>query len=172
MKLKKEFTLLEIRTRTHSKFTDFCYYWLPPLALTLGIIAFAGDLGSVQNFRLSIYLLKLLLPHYPAAEIYRLSMILRKVGHFLAYGILCWSYLRAFYHHWHRSMWSSLGLALLICLLVAMADEGRQAFYTSRNGSPVDILLDLSGAVTAGFFWLGLQFLRRCFHLRLHNHGP
>lgn len=146
---------------TLSAFTNFCYFWLPPLALTLGIIAFAGDLGSVQHFRLSIYLLKLLLPHYPAAEIYRLSLMLRKVGHFLAYAALCLSYLRAIQHQWSLAGGASLGLALAVCTVVALADEGRQFFYISRTSSFLDVLLDLSGAITAGLLWLGAQHLRR-----------
>lgn len=143
-----------------AKIRAFLNYWLPPLLLTCVIVAFASDLGSAQNFRLSIYLLKLLFPWLPAAEIYRWSLVIRKIGHFIVYGLLCLSYVRAFYRQLHLSRRLALLAALLICLVVASADEGRQFFYASRSGRVEDVLLDMSGAATAGLVWLSIAWLR------------
>lgn len=136
------------------KIFSFLYYWLPPLLLTMAIIAFAGDLGSVHNFQLTIYFIKFLFPELPQAEVYHFSVILRKIGHFVAYALLCLSYTRAFYRQVRLSRTVALLLALSVCLVVAVADEGRQFFYTSRSGRPQDVLLDMSGAATAGVLWL------------------
>jgi VanZ family protein len=127
----------------------FCYYWLPPLLLTTGIIILAGDLGSVAKFNLPVTILKFLLPSWSMKEIHILSLKLRKVGHFAAYAVLCLAYVRAWYWHLHMSRIKAMMLALAICLLVSAGDETRQAFHESRTGSPQDVALDMSGALTA-----------------------
>jgi VanZ family protein len=127
----------------------FCYYWLPPLLLTAGIIILAGDLGSVAKFNLPVTILKFLLPSWSMEEIHRLSLKLRKIGHFTAYAVLCTAYVRACYWHLHMSRMKAIISALTICLLVSAGDETRQSFYESRTGSPQDVALDMSGALTA-----------------------
>ncbi len=127
----------------------FLYYWLPPMLLTAGILALAGDLGSVSKFRWPIAILKYLLPSLSRQEIYQIYAVLRKIGHFLAYGLLFFSYVRAWWWHVRLSRWHAILLALAVCLLVAVADESRQAGHTSRTGSVRDVALDMSGALAA-----------------------
>ena len=45
--------------------------------------------------------------------------------------------------------WQRAGLTLLICLLYALSDEFHQSLVASRQGSPWDVLIDVSGALTA-----------------------
>jgi hypothetical protein len=129
----------------------FFYYWLPPLLLTAGIFLLAGDLGSVARLRIPIIILQYLLPSWSSKEIYLLYLEVRKAGHFLAYALLFSAYARAWYWHQGRSRLSAVLLALIICLFVSFADETRQSFHSSRNGSPRDVALDMSGALTAAF---------------------
>jgi VanZ family protein len=135
----------------------FCYYWLPPLLLTAGIIILAGDLGSVSHFKLPLKILSFLLPSYSPKEISALYLKLRKVGHFLAYALLFGAYARAWCWHLGKTRLKTIFLSLAICLFVSVADEARQTFYNSRTGSPRDVLLDMSGSLTAAlvlFPWL------------------
>jgi VanZ family protein len=122
-------------------------YWLPPFLLTIGILIMAGDFGSAERFRLPLRIMFQLLPSWPPREVYQLYLMLRKVGHFIAYAALCAAYLRAFRWHMHLSRAKAILAALAICLVISSADEGRQMFYTSRTGSPRDIALDMSGAL-------------------------
>jgi len=126
-------------------------YWLPPFLLTIGILLMAGDWGSTSNLRLPIRILAMLFPSYPLAEIYQIYGGLRKLMHFLVYAALFAVYARAWRWHVGLGRWTAVFLALLICLLISSADESRQALYLSRSGSPRDVLLDMTGAVTAAF---------------------
>lgn len=127
----------------------FCYYWLPPLFLTAGILLMAGDLGSASSLKLPMVILKYLLPSWSIKDIYQFYYELRKIGHFLAYAALFFTYVRAWRWHLQMPRLKAILLALAICLLVSSADEGRQLFHHSRTGSPRDIGLDMSGALTA-----------------------
>ncbi|HAY20656.1 MAG TPA: hypothetical protein DCY27_00490 [Desulfobacterales bacterium] len=128
---------------------NFCFFWLPPLLLTAGIFILAGDLGSTSKFRLPVIILQFLLPSLSMSEIVWISDILRKVAHFLVYGLLLIGYARAW--HWHIRMkpLPAIVLALMICLAVSAADEARQALHRSRSGCPQDVALDMSGALAA-----------------------
>lgn len=127
----------------------FCYYWLPPLLLTVGILVMAGEVGSVAKFVFVKPLLEFLLPSWSTKELYQLYVTLRKIGHFVAYAILFAAYVRAWRWHMGLSRMRAIISALAICLLVSVGDETRQAFFTSRTGSPRDVALDMSGALTA-----------------------
>lgn len=133
-------------------------YWLPPVLLSIGILIMAGDLGSAYKFRLPVIILKFLLPAYSTKEIYQLYLELRKVMHFLAYAALFLVYVRAWRWHTGLSRWQAILVSLLLCLIISGADEGRQSLLTSRVGSLQDVLLDMSGALTAAIAYF--PFLR------------
>jgi VanZ family protein len=72
---------------------------------------------------------------------------IRKSGHFIGYGLVGLSWLRA----WRRTRpdWSfgTAGvLALLGTAVTAAADEFHQSFLPNRTSSPWDVLLDCTGA--------------------------
>lgn len=83
------------------------------------------------------------------------NLAIRKTGHFLGYGSLS----VAFFHGWistfkrdgdGRPFWRKSALLAVCCtLLVASADEYHQTFLPGRTGSPVDVGLDLCGAIIA-----------------------
>jgi len=127
----------------------FLSYWLPPLLLTGGIFFMAGDYGSTSRFHWPTYVLRFLLPSLSPREILQLVGLLRKILHFLVYASLFSVYARAFRWQLHLGRWPLVILTLSVCLLISGADEGRQAFYPSRSGRVTDVLLDMSGALTA-----------------------
>jgi len=131
------------------KIFSFCYYWLPPLVITAGVIIMAGDMGSVTHFRWPVVMLQYLLPTYSKKEIMSLYMTLRQVGHFMVYGALFIAYVRAWRWHIQLSRLKSIFLALGICFLISAGDEGVQALHNSRSGRFEDVLLDMSGALAA-----------------------
>jgi VanZ family protein len=74
--------------------------------------------------------------------------LIRKSGHFLGYGIVGLTWLRA----WRRSLPATqtlahASLALLSTALVATGDEWHQSFLPNRTASPWDVLLDCCGAI-------------------------
>ena len=91
---------------------------------------------------------------------------LRKSGHFIGYGLVAFTFLRAWLHTldlpgfppallvgWLRGpgpllAWrlKSTLLAIVSTALVASCDEYHQSYIPSRTGSPYDVLLDTAGA--------------------------
>jgi VanZ family protein len=93
---------------------------------------------------------------------------LRKTGHFVGYGTVGFTFLRAWLHTRARGGISTLlpwriectVLAILSTAVVASCDEFHQSFIPGRTGTPVDVLLDTSGACTLCLivwvmFWRG-----------------
>jgi VanZ family protein len=87
------------------------------------------------------------------AEIHHL---IRKFGHLIGYGVVS----VCFFHGWRTSlrvtegqlqrMWRKAALlALASTLIVASADEFHQSFLPGRTSSPVDVGIDMCGALLA-----------------------
>jgi VanZ family protein len=74
--------------------------------------------------------------------------ILRKCGHFFAYGFIGLAWLRAWWMSLPESHFmTDAGLALLGTALIASCDEFHQSFLPNRTASVYDVLLDCSGAL-------------------------
>ena len=74
------------------------------------------------------------------------DLVLRKLAHAFVFGslaVLWWWALRPLSRH-------PLPVAAAICLLYAIGDEYHQSFVEGRNGSAVDVCIDLAGIVVAG----------------------
>ena len=79
---------------------------------------------------------------------------LRKTGHFIGYGLVAFTFLRAWLYTLTQRGPSTLIawrlessiLAILSTAIVASCDEYHQTFIPSRTGSPYDVLLDTAGA--------------------------
>jgi len=88
---------------------------------------------------------------------------LRKSGHFVGYGLVALTFLRAWLHTLRQRGPSTLIawrlessiLAILSTAIVASCDEFHQTFIPSRTGNPTDVLLDSCGAtVLCLLVWL------------------
>jgi VanZ family protein len=89
---------------------------------------------------------------------------LRKTGHFVGYGTVGFTFLRAWLHTRARRGIATLlawrlectVLAILSTAVIAGLDEFHQSFLPGRTGVPTDVLLDTSGACTLCLvIWLG-----------------
>jgi len=79
-----------------------------------------------------------------------LHHLIRKTGHFLAYGTLGLLCFRSLYHtqRYRFSTLSLHSLAMAATFLVASADEIHQCYLPNRTGTFTDVLLDCAGAAT------------------------
>ena len=87
---------------------------------------------------------------------------LRKSGHFLGYGLLALAWLRAWWLTLPRSVFvTDALLALLGTAATASADELHQTFLPGRTGTPWDVLIDCSGAITLQLLvYIGMRIFR------------
>lgn len=97
--------------------------------------------------------------------------LIRKCGHLTGYGLtsLC------FFHGWrttlslpekafqsiedaYKAMWRKSSLLALLCtLIIASSDEIHQSFLPGRTATPVDVCIDMSGALIAQFLILQIM---------------
>ncbi len=84
-------------------------------------------------------------PDIAPATVAQVHLLVRKAAHVTEYAILTGLLFRAL--RWHLD---SLGrrafFALLPALIFAPVDEFHQSFVPSRTSSPIDVLIDYSGA--------------------------
>lgn len=83
------------------------------------------------------------------------DLLVKKGGHFLAYAVLALLLQRG---------WPDWRLAIGVTAVYAISDEIHQSVVPGRGPSPVDVLIDVAGGLTAlalihwgGYFPLGLQ---------------
>jgi|tagenome__1003787_1003787.scaffolds.fasta_scaffold20115509_2 VanZ family protein len=102
--------------------------WLPPLAMMLLIFALSSMSAGNEHH----------------GELYVVS---RKVAHFCEYALLLALWWRALTTKVsdHRA----LALALGIVLLYSISDELHQTLVTGRHGRPLDVGIDMTGALAA-----------------------
>jgi VanZ family protein len=91
-----------------------------------------------------------------AAHWMEVHHLIRKTGHFVGYGLVS----VAFFYGWrqtlarlavkHWSLWRRASVLAVLCtLVIAILDEQHQSFLPSRTSSPLDVCIDLSGAIIA-----------------------
>jgi VanZ family protein len=74
--------------------------------------------------------------------------MIRKSGHFLGYGALGLTWLRAWWKSLRASRFGgNILLGLAGTALVASCDEWHQTYLPNRTGTPWDVLLDCCGAL-------------------------
>jgi VanZ family protein len=128
--------------------------WSPPLLWGLAILALSGDLGASRNTLGLLQWLLSVIPDLSPDQIASLHGALRKLGHMLAYGVLCFLWYRAYKSQWPKRHWFCLVLAVVSSLLVALLDEGHQSLAGTRSGSLTDVGWDLAGAVLSSLIIL------------------
>jgi VanZ family protein len=79
----------------------------------------------------------------------RIHHYIRKSGHFIGYGTIGLAWLRAWWMTLqHSRFFQDAILALAGTAVIASLDEWHQTYLPNRTGTPWDVLLDCTGAIT------------------------
>jgi len=129
---------------------SFFKYWLPVL-IWLGLIfgSSTDALSAEQTSRFLVPFLRWLDPQISFATIAAIHFALRKLGHLTEYAIfaaLLWRALRRG-TRLQAKMSILFLLAWLAAAIFAVFDEFHQSFVPSRTPSPIDVMIDICGAM-------------------------
>jgi len=119
--------------------------WIP--VLMWGAIIFTlstSEFSAINTSKVIDPILRWLIPGIASASVDVCHMLVRKAAHFTEYGILFWLLIRG--PMAHRPY-----LALMLCVVYALTDEGHQVFVPGRTASLYDVALDSSGALFSHF---------------------
>jgi VanZ family protein len=124
--------------------------WLP-VAIGIGVIALESTTWFGANH--TSHPLRWLWEHlFGPVSVARWDLIhhsIRKCGHFIGYGLIGVAWLRAWWMTLPQSHFlEDTFLSLLGTALIASLDELHQSYLPNRTGSPWDVLIDCSGALT------------------------
>ena len=107
----------------------------------------SGDLGSGKNtFSPFKWVLSLFVTLGPDS-LNLAHFYFRKLMHVVCYGFLTILWFRALKASYPERFWTNMVMALVLCLAVALVDEGHQYVVNTRTSSWRDVGLDLSGGV-------------------------
>jgi VanZ family protein len=129
-------------------------YWINvwlPVVLGVAVIMLESTefMGADHTSRPLRWLWQAIFGHVSNARWEIIHHLIRKLGHFIGYGLIGLAWLRAWWMTLPRSRFvQDAFLALLGTVLMASADEFHQTFLPDRTGSPWDVLLDCCGAIT------------------------
>ena len=126
--------------------------WLPVVLWMGFIFVMSTDLGSFEHTsRIIEPVLRWLFPDIAPDTVGLVQFYIRKAGHLTEYAILALLLRRAFGSSLRPGApgYQVLGLALLVAAAYAATDEFHQSFVPGRTASPVDVLIDTTGAFTA-----------------------
>jgi VanZ family protein len=119
--------------------------WIPVLIWGAVIFTLSTSAFSAANTsRIIDPILRWLIPGISAASVDVCHMLVRKAAHFTEYGILFWLLARG-------PMANRPYLALMLCVVYALTDEGHQVFVPGRTASLYDVALDSTGALFSHF---------------------
>ena len=135
-----------------------------PAALSVAMIA-AESTATMSSDNTSHWLLPIWVHLFgPISAVHwaKVHFLIRKTGHFVGYGLVG----AAFFHGWKSSLSKDLNprllwrqasiLGVFSAFLVACADEYHQSFLPSRTSSPIDVGIDVCGAIAAQILILAM----------------
>ena len=124
--------------------------WLPPLVWTAVVLRFSSETWSAESTAGFVMpLLGWLMPWATPAQIAFFHGLGRKAAHFTEYAILSALWYRAFVRGRSGSRRTAELGAFAVAIACAIVDEVHQSVTASRIGSPLDVLLDATGAIAA-----------------------
>lgn len=129
------------------------WYWISawgPVALGVAVIAVESQefMGSDHTSSLFRPLYQAIFGHVSDARWEILHHHIRKCGHFTGYGLIGLAWLHAWWKTLpHSNFFRDATLALLGTAAIASCDELHQRFLPNRTGTPVDVMIDCSGAI-------------------------
>ena len=130
------------------KLRDFARYWLPVVVWGIVLAVNSTDLMSAQHTSRFIEpFLRWLNPDISVASILAVQLFVRKAAHVTEYAILAALLLRGLSHGNIRRAFSYVAVAWIIAVCCAGLDEFHQSLVASRTGSPIDVMIDATGAL-------------------------
>jgi VanZ family protein len=119
--------------------------WIPVILWGALIFTLSTSAFSAANTgRIIDPILRWLIPGISLPFVDVSHMLIRKTAHFTEYGILFWLLVRG-------PMKERPYLALMLCVVYALTDEGHQVFVPGRTASLYDVALDSTGALFSHF---------------------
>lgn len=129
-------------------------WWIPSWVWMGGIFIGSTDvLSSRRTSRILAPLLRWLFPEIRPETLDTVQWVVRKLGHCTEFGILAvlfWLALRG--SLWRRTIpWDrrSVWLGCYLSVSYAVSDEWHQSFVATRQGQPMDVVIDAFGATVA-----------------------
>lgn len=130
--------------------------WAVVGAYVLAIFLFSRH--DVSGAGYTAQLLARWFPHLKGAELRYYVLVVRKVGHVLAYGLLTFLVYQAA-RRTEKLRGRALLISVLSALAVAAADESYQRRLMHRSGVWKDVLIDFLGIAAVGMgLWLRARF--------------
>lgn len=130
--------------------TENFWLYFPLIFWISGIFYLSSNKGSVSNTsRFVGPAFDFLFPKANADSLRNYHLVFRKLCHFFGYGILAILATIVFYNSsvsFLAKYWQIFAFGIVF--LVASADEFKQSFYASRDGSLADVALDCVGGLT------------------------
>jgi VanZ family protein len=119
--------------------------WIPVILWGALIFTLSTSAFSAANTAKVIDpIMRWLIPGVGTAAVEVCHMLVRKAAHFTEYAILFWLLVRG-------PMKARPYLALMLCVVYALTDEGHQVFVPGRTASLYDVALDSTGALFSHF---------------------
>ena len=122
-------------------------YFLPPAAWMAVIFVFSTSLfSSEETGRIIEPIIKLVYPDASRELVEILHHLIRKAAHLTEYLLLSLLWFRALIKGAGWSPGRAVLSSFLISAAYAATDEIHQSFVPGRTSSPIDVLIDASGA--------------------------
>jgi VanZ family protein len=157
--------LPEIRRRVPqiAALSAFIRFWSPAVLWACLIFVLSTDSFSAEHTGTIFFtIFHRLLPSLTAEQFRPIHFLIRKAAHFTEYFVFCLLIFRGARGSRQGWRWTWGLAALSIAAGSSALDEVHQAFVVSRTASPLDSLLDSSGAFVASLaLWLYFRFRRR-----------
>jgi VanZ family protein len=134
------------------------WFWLRvwlPVVLAIAVIAMESteSFGADHTSHPLRVIFEYLFGPVSAARWEDIHHLIRKTGHFIGYGLVGLSWLRAWWMTLPESNFlQDALLALLGTAVVASVDEIHQTFLPNRTGLASDVVIDCTGAIVLQLF--------------------
>ena len=120
-------------------------------------------LSAAHTSRFLVPLLRWFDPQISLAELNAIQFGIRKLAHLTEYTILAallWRALRGG-TRWQVKMSILFFVAWIACAIFAAGDEFHQSFVPSRTSSPIDVMIDVTGALIGLAICLAFSMQRK-----------
>jgi VanZ family protein len=122
----------------------FIKYWVPVLLWMAVIFSASADASSgPRSSRIIGPVVRWLIPNISDKALDTVVYTVRKTAHLTEYAILALLLYRAFNRHGRSH---PMLLAFALAAIYAVTDELHQSFVPNRQGQPLDVLIDSTGA--------------------------